>query len=803
MFKNYFKLAFRNLWKRKAFTALNIVGLSVAFGIAILLCSGALFDLSFDQFHKNIGSIYKIYTTIQTPKGAVENQSNPVPFTPAIKSEVPGIQKISRFNGGPALVTFKDKELNMSVCKVDKDFFSIFSFPAVKGNLQNPLVNKSDVVITEKGAEKLFGTIDVVGKTLFINIDDKPQPFTVSAVLKELPLQSSFQFDMAIDFENSSFFNALKDNWTSFNHEVYVQMEEGVSIEQFQKNTVAFTNLHFKGTIDNAKRDGIQADANGQYRQMRLMPFGDHHFIQFQNGIAKVNKTRTYILTGIGLLILLIACVNFVNMSIGTSVQRLREIGMRKTLGAEKKQLFFQFWGESVLVFVLAVCLGLLISNLLTEQFKTLFRIQASLSSVATPTIIIGFIISIILVTLIAGGYPAMLLSKLGTLQSLKGKLDASSNTRLRNGLIVVQFSIAILLISGTLVLRSQLQYMQDKDLGFNKEQVIAFPMNGKKNKREALQLLRNELQNKPGVLSVTAADNILGRGKDGSAYTSALGFDHKGREVHTNMLVVDYDYIETLDIALKEGRSFNRQFGDSFSLVINEAMVKELGEKDPLHATIIMDDSIKYSIVGVVKDYHFQDLQKAIQPITMFLKTDWDVNFAYVKTAPQNLSQTMDMVKAAWKKVEPNAEFMGSFLDENIDRTLRNEKVMTTVITSGAIVAIMLSCLGLFAMSLLVVAQRTKEIGVRKVIGASVASITILLSKDFLKLVGIALLIATPIAWFAMHKWLQSYVYRIDLTAWFFMVAGLLAVLIAFATISLRTVKAALMNPVKSLRTD
>jgi putative ABC transport system permease protein len=449
MFRNYFKIAMRNLWKRKAFTSLNIVGLSIAFGIAILLCSAALFDLSYDQFHKNLGSIYKIYTSIQTPKGGEENQSNPVPMTPAIKTEVPGIQKISRYNGSPALVIYNEKELNLSVSYVDKDFFSIFSFPAIKGNLQTPLVNKTDVVVTEKGAEKLFGTTDVVGKTLLINIEDQQKPFTVSAVLKDLPLQSSFQFDAAINFENNPYFSRDHDNWTSFSHDIYVQLDEHVAAEQFEKSTVAFTNLHFKNDIDNSKRDGIKADANGQYRQIRLLPYSNVHFTKFQNGIATVNKARTYMISGIALLILLIACVNFVNMSIGTSVQRLREIGMRKTLGAEKRQLFFQFWGESILIFLSAVCIGLLISSLLSEQFKTLFRIQASLTSVATPSIIISFIISIFIITLIAGGYPAMLLSKLGTLQSLKGKLDASRSNRLRNALIVVQFSIAILLISG------------------------------------------------------------------------------------------------------------------------------------------------------------------------------------------------------------------------------------------------------------------------------------------------------------------------------------------------------------------
>jgi putative ABC transport system permease protein len=804
MIKNYFKLAWRNLSKRKSFTILNVIGLSVAFGVAILLCTAALFDLSYDKFHKNAGSLYKVYTTLQSPKGPQAGSAHPVPFAPVLKSEVPGIKKITRYRSGPVTITYSTKELNMAVARVDADFFEMFSFPVLLGNQGRPLQNLTDVAITEETAAKLFNTTEAIGKTITLRIDEEDKPFTVNAVLKSLPQESSTRFDVAIRFESGGNYENNIDRWNNMNHEVYLQLQPNSTAAEFEKRSRQFSNLHYKDDIENAKRDGAKADVNGQYQQLRLLPLVDEHFVRFDNGIAKVNKARVFMIIGISLLILLIACVNFINMSIGTSVQRLREIGMRKTLGAAKAQLFFQFWGESVMVFLSSVILGALLSNLLLEQFKTLFRIQASFAAVITPAIGIGFLISFLLITFIAGGYPALLLSKLGTLQSLKGKLDVSGRNRLRNALIVVQFSIAVVLISGTLVLWSQLKYMQNKDLGFNKEQVIAFPLNGKKNGRMAVQLLRNELQNKPGIISISAADNILGRGKDGSASTSILGFEHKGRVVNTHMLVVDYDYTQTLDMQLVAGRNFDRQYGnDSLSVVINEAMAKELEEKNPLNANVMLFDSVKYSIVGVMKDYHFQGLNKKIEPITMFMKNDWGIYFAFVKAAPQNLPSTFELVKNAWKKIEPNAEFMGSFLDENIERTYREEKVMTTIITSGAIIAILLSCVGLFAISLLVVAQRTKEIGIRKVVGASVNSITILLSKEFLKLVGIALLIATPIAWLMMSKWLEEYAYRITLTPWFFAAAGVLAIVIAFVTISFRTIKAALTNPVKSLRTE
>lgn len=803
MFFNYVKLAWRNLWKRKSFTLLNIAGLTLAFGVAILLCTAALFDLSFDKFHQNGDSLYKLYITVQTPKGAQANVTQPVPLAEALKAEVPGVKKITRYGGGHYNVSYGEKELNMGIAQVDPAFFDMFTFPTIGGATQNLLKEKTDVLLTEDAAKRMFNSTDVVGQTLLVHMDGKPQPFTVKGILQSMPQQSSIRFDMAMRYENHAGYEYNKSRWDNMNHEVYVQLADNIALAQFEQRSRQFTSQHFAEAIATAKRDGAKPDAAGQFQQLRLLPYEHEHFTRYNNGMAEVSRTKDYMIIGIALLILFIACVNFVNMSIGTSVQRLREIGMRKTLGASKGQLFLQFWGESVIVFLFAVVLGIFLSSALLESFKTLFRVNASFGSVITPQIIVGFVLSVLLITLIAGGYPALLLSKLGTLQSLKGKLEVSGKNRLRNSLIVIQFTIAVLLISSTLVLQGQLDYMQHKDLGYNKEEVIAVRLNGARPERETLQLLRNELRGKPGVISVSASDNILGLGKDGSTFGSVLTFDHKDRSVRTNMLVVDYGYPETLDMKLVAGRSFDPAYGnDSNAVMINEAMAKELEESDPLSAGI-MFDSVRHSIIGVLKDYHFQGFDKSIEPITFFLKKDWELRNAYIKVEPTNLAQAMETVQAAWKKVEPKAEFLGSFLNENIGRALRQEKVMTTIITSGAVIAIVLSCVGLFAIALLVVAQRTKEIGIRKVVGAGVGNLAFLLSKDFLKLVLIALLIAIPIAWLLTSKWLETYAYRIVLTPWYFLGAGLLAVMIAFLTISYRTIKAAKANPIKSLRTE
>ena len=805
MIKNYLKIAIRNLWKNRTFTALNILGLTAAFGVAILLGMYAVFQLSYDRFHENGENIYMVYSEDSVPDGVEANISKSEPFAAALKEETTGVEKITRYVGAGVLLNHKDKQLRMSGVYVDPDFFDMFSFPIIEGDKQNPITSETSVALTKHAAQRIFGDENAIGQTVSILRDEEMVPFTVTAIVENFPETSSMGFDVVLNFKSQGYHSYERGigRWDVENHEVYMQLAQNVSLQQFEKSTKDFTQLHYKNEIDNAIRDGIQPNNNGDYRQIKLLPLTDIRFANFNQGPVIVSRTMPYLVLGIAILILFIACVNFVNMSIAKSDQRLREIGMRKTLGANNKQLFFQFWGESILVFLISTGLGILLAVLLLPQFQVLFSTRASLSALLEPSWLLILIVSFIGVTLIAGGYPAILMSRLGTLQSLKGKLEINGKNHLRNSLMVLQFSIAILLISGTLVLWDQVEFMRTKDLGFNKNQVIAFPLNGARNDQQALQLLRDDLQNNVNVLSVTASNNILGLGKDGSRSTSVLGFEYKGRGVETHMLVVDADYIETLDLTLVEGRSFRENLAsDSLSVIINEAMAKQLNEDDVLASQIDLDDAV-YSVVGVVKNFNFQELDQHIAPMSLFALPNWNLRNVYVKVAPQNLEQAYADVKAAWNRIEPNAEFQGSFLNENIDRTLRSERTMTTMIGSGSILAIILSCIGLFAMSLLIVAQRRKEIGVRKIVGASVSSITVLLTKDFLKLVIIAFVVATPIAWWAMHQWLQNYPYRINLNIWIFLGAGGIAIVIAMLTIASKTIKAATSNPVDSLRAE
>lgn len=786
------------------FTAIGIVGLSIAFGAATLLTMDSLHELSYDSFHANGDRLYQVHITWQTPKGTEVGTSQPTPFAAALASEVPGVERITRFNEEEALTIYKEKELGLDAVYVDRDFFEMFSFPMLKGAKKNVLEDLSSLVITASTSTKLFGDENPIGKTVTVLINGTNEPFIVRAVSADAPEQSSISYDIALPFEKNPEYEQTKERWNAQYHEVFLQLEELMSAKTFEENSRGFTNLHYEGAIESLKRDGALPNANGDFLQLGLLPITEMRFVSYHKGYVEISKAKVYIVLGVAFLILFIACVNFVNMSIAKSAQRLREIGMRKTLGAEKRQLFFQFWGESLIVFIISLGIGVLLSLLLKDNFQTLFRTSATLDVLWSPLIIFLALFLVLVISLIVGGYPALMLSRLTTIQSLKGKLDASGKNHLRDALIVLQFGIAILLISGTFVLNGQLDYMRNKDLGYNKEQVLSFPLNGKKDSYDTVKLLREELAGNPNILAVTASDNNLGRGKDGSQYSSVWGFDYKGKSVRTNTLVVDYDYIKTLGLQLKEGRGFdNNRESDAHAVIINERMARELGDEQPLTAQLPRTDSLSFAVIGVVKDYNFQDISKTIEPLTFFLDRESGLTYAYVKVASSNMADSFASVENAFKKIEPNAEFLGSFLDENVDRTFRREKTMAALITSGSIMAILLSCVGLFAMSMLITNQRTKEIGIRKVIGASVISVTYLLTKDFLKLVFIAFVIATPMAWWFANNWLQNYANRVDLSWHFFALSGLLALVIAVLTIGARTIKSASANPVKSLRTE
>ena len=803
MFKNYFKIAIRNLWKHKAFTVTNVIGMAIAFGTTLLLSMTAFYELSFDRFHEHKGSLYQAYLEIHRPANIDRGTNFPIPFTPALAAELPDIVHISRFGSlDTRLLRYKNKEFQYSIRTVDPDFLQMFTFPLLSGNPQTVLKDPGGIVLTQTAATAIFGNAQPVGQTVELKKDTSWQAFAVTGIAKDVPDNSSISFAGLINFENFRNYTSIKNDWNNSNHEVYLQLPPQTTQTAFEQKIIKFVHTHYDGDIKQLKTDGAQPDKEGEYIRVRLIPYTDVHFDPISNS-ANVNRFYPYLLLLISAFILFIASVNFVNLSLGRAFTRTREIGMRKVLGARRRQILLQFFGEAFIITTLSLAMGILLSYLFLPGYKTLFQQSVSTDILRSPFFIGSIGMCFIIVSLLAGGYPAWLLSTLDTVLTVKGKVSVSKNHRLRNGLMIVQFVLSGLLIICTTIVWQQLNYMRTTPLGFDKQQVLSIPVGSHINGQRALDLMRTRLAGQPGILSVSGTDINLGRGRDNSSSTSIMGFDYKGKVVHSNWLRVDFDYVQTLGLHLLKGRDFSRAYGlDSGVVLINEKMAAQLGEKDPLDAVLDIGDS-RLRVAGVVKDFHYKSLHQEIAPLTMVLMPQFGINYILVKVAPSDLPGSLRTVTSIWKSVNPKAESEISFLDENTDKQYRKEARLSKIFISGAIIAILISCMGLFAIVVLVMGQRTREIGIRKVLGASTTHILSLVTREFLQLILAAVIIASPIAWWLMHRWLQDFAYRIRIGPWVFLFSAAVALLIALFTISFQALKAAWVNPADNLKTE
>jgi putative ABC transport system permease protein len=808
MLKNYFKVAWRNLWKDRTDSFINIFGLCIAFTSALLLLLSVRYEFSFDRFHSHAKDIYHLYYQTQRQKGAELTNSMPAPLMPALKREYPGVKYGIRTMDNGTVLRYKDKKIEQNLKFTDEDFFSMFSFPILEGNAATPLHDLNDVVLRKGTAEALFGKEDPLGKTLEIQWEGGWKPFTVSAVADDFPDNSSFNYDAVVRFETVSFYPKVVTEWGSRFHDVFIQLDEKVSQGAFESQLPAFVNKYQREDIMRLKRDGVHPAIDGSLIKLSLQPLKDLHTDTRMEGGAgghvSINKSYLYLLAAIGILILAIACVNFINLSIGRSFMRSREIGLRKTLGALRGQVALQFWGEAFLVCFIAFLVSAVLTWFLLPGYKLLFAMNINRRMLGSFSIWASVLLGFLLITGIAGGYPAWLMARLNVVEVLKGKMVVSRSNRLRNILIGFQFVTTILLISCTLISWQQLHYLRNKPLGYNTSQVISVPVSGKMDPTQELQLMRTGLAAIPSVESVSGIYNNLGEGTDGSNRESVMGFDYKNREIKSEWMGVSYDFVKTLGLKLVDGRDFSPAFAtDSSAVLINEQMAGEIREKQVVGTRLPLDSAKPLTVIGVVQDFNFKSLRGKIEPLTLVLDKNFNINYILVKVKPDHLDASMEVVKSAWKTIAPRSEFKGSFLDENVNRQYKREEKLMEIFSTGAAIAISLSCMGLLAMVILIIGQRIREIGIRKILGASVGGLVMLVAKDFLILVCLATVIATPIAWYAMDQWLQSFVYRISIAWYIFAGAGLLALLIALLTVSLQAVKAAMANPANNLRSE
>ncbi len=802
MFPNFLKIAVRNLWKRKMISGINLSGLGIAMGIGLLLFLTALHEFSYDRFHAGGERIYRVYYE-SFPATGVQRQANlQVPLQPVLKDEIPELEGVTRWQTAGAAIYYKGKTFNESIRYVDPDFFRIFSFPVLKGSPADLLRDPNQAVLVKKAADRIFAGEDPMGKTLTLMQNGMQLDLTVAGILENEPDNSSLEPGILIRFEQSPQFERSKDSWDNFSHDVYIRTAPHSAQADVEKKLRSITEKYMADQIELVKNNGGQPNAAGEYVRYGLQPLSDLHFNTAVKGSA-VRKAFPIGLMVIGIFILSIACFNFVNLTIGASLARAREVGVRKVLGAAKRQIVWQFFGEALLLVGLGLGFGIVLADWLLPRYNATFNLDFDLEP--------GHLaLASALILLVAGGFggliPAIAFSRFETIKALKGLSTVHKRSGMRNGLILLQFTFSILLICCTLIVGRQLNFLRNQPLGYNAEEVISIPLSSKVNTRQTIERLRGELAGNPDVVEVSASYYNLGTGRDGSQLTSKMTFTQEGESMFAHWSPVHYGFFEALDIKMLEGRSFSREHptDTAEAVIINETLARQLGA-GPMVGKMLEITEPPRTIIGVVRDFHFKSLQEKIEPFAIVLGTDGDFrfNYAFVRVKNQNPAETLVMLENTWKTVAPGIAFNASFLDENTNRQYQGERVMARIFMIASGIAIFLSCLGLFGVVMQVVGARIKEIGVRKVLGASIGQINGLIARNFLLLVGGAMFIASPLAWLAMEQYLQIYAYRTDIPIWIFLAGGGLAGMIALVTISIQTIRAGLANPVEALRSE
>jgi putative ABC transport system permease protein len=808
MFRNYFKVALRNLWKNKGYSAINIFGLAVGLAVCLLISLYVMDELSFDRFNKNASRIYRVNADIKFGGDLQKLAVCPDPMAFAMVRDYPQIQNAVRFrNYGSSLVKKGTQNIKEErIIFTDSTLFDVFTLPMIEGNPKKALTEPNVVVITESTAKKYFGRTDVVGQTLLFDNKDN---YKITGVIKDVPENSHFNFDFFVSLAGVK--EANQNIWVSFNFNTYLLFRQDADAKAFEKK---FDEINAKYIMPQAQQlmhiSEEDFRKSGNYIKFTLTPLTAIHL--HSDRIAELAPNSdvqvVYIFSAVALFILLIACVNFMNLSTARSSNRAREVGVRKVLGTQRTALIGQFLTESVVMSLIAFVLAILLVILLLPYLNDLASKNLSLSFIRHPFLLPALIGFVLLVGLLAGSYPAFYLSAFKPIEVLKGKLSGGfKRSYLRSSLVVFQFFISIALIIATIVIYSQLQFIQNKKLGFTKEQVLVVKDAYVLDKQA--ETFKNEVLKYPEFLSGTVSGYLpVPSGRDNESLF-ADGNIQNDKAVSTQVWQVDEDYLKTLGMQMVKGRFFSKDFTtDSTGIVINETAAQLFGfGENPLGRKIteVMDvktSAVKnYTVIGVVKNFNFESLRQTIGALCMKLEPSTGKISFRLKT--DNIPQALAQVKSTWKKLVPNEPFSYSFLSEDFDRMYRSEQRSGKIFVSFAVLAILIACLGLFGLVTYAAEQRTKEIGIRKVLGASVTNIVNMLSKDFLKLIGIALLLAFPLAWWGMNKWLQDFAYRIHIDWKVFLLAGFIAILIALLTISVQAVKAALANPVKNLRTE
>jgi len=808
MIKNCLKTAFRNLLKNKGFTAINVLGLALGLATCLLIVFYVFDELSYDRFNVKADRIYRVDNDIKFGGNENSYAVSPAPMAAAFLNDLPEVEQAVRFRdrGGMQVKKGNERIMERRMIYADPAMFSVFTFPMIAGDPATALKNPRSVVINETTAKKYFNTTNVVGRTFTFN---DSLLYKITGVIKDIPKQAHFNFDFFLSMESLP--ESKNGSWLSNNFVTYILLKKGVSPKHLEVKFPALTKRYVGPQLQAAIHLTMDAlEKAGNYFRFSLIPLTDIHL--HSNRVAELgangNIQYVYIFSAIAIFILLIACVNFMNLSTARSSNRAREVGVRKVLGSPRKYLIAQFLTESILI----TLLGTLIAVFAAWAMLPLFNQMSGKELAVTPQIFgwlaPALVLIIIVIGCLAGSYPALFLSGFQPIRVLKGKLSAGfKGGWLRSFLVVFQFSISIFLIIGTLVIYNQLKYIQNKDLGFKRDQVLV--VRNVYNLGKQTKIFQQEVNKLPDVVNSTLTGFLPTEGQNNSTtFFKDHTMDSK-TALSTQVWSVDDNYIPTLGMKLVAGRNFSKLMStDSSSAIINETAARQLGFTDPLNK-ILYYPTDSYGkvikpvhVIGVVKDFNFNSLRYNVTPVVLLFEDDWGALAIKIKTA--NIPALIDQVKNKYKELAPNQQFNYSFMDADFDATYRAEQRIGTIFISFTSLAIIIACLGLFGLAAYAAEQRTKEIGIRKVLGADVSSIVGMLSKDFLRLVFISIVVASPLAWWFMQTWfLQGFAYRQNIAWWIFAAAGVTSIVIAFITISYQSIKAAVANPVNSLRSE
>ncbi len=801
MFKNDIKMALRTIQRNKGYTLINMTGLAIGIASCLLILLFVQHELSYDKFHENADRIVSVGMSANLGTNSFTIADGPAPLAEALLNDIPEVVESTRlFRTRQTYITYQEKQFKEeNFMYADPNIFDVLTLPLISGDPETVLSQPEAVVITPEIAEKYFGTLDVLGKVLK---GENDQSFKVAGIIRELPENSHVHFDFLAS--SLAYPPSKIPDWFNNGSFTYLLLDKNASFTQFQAKLPELSQKYIEPTIKEGFGMSFEKFLEtGNYFGFHATPLLDIHLhSNVDNQLEPGGDYNTVVIFGaIAVIILLVACINFTNLATARASKRANEVGVRKVVGSHKRQLVQQFLTESLFLSVVAFGIALLIVRLTLAAFNKIIDKEITMAFLGTWYMLPLLILFALGIGILAGVYPAFMLAAFRPVAVLKGKMQSGvRQRRFRNGLVVFQFFATVALFISTIVIFSQLHYMRNKNLGFERKQILV--IQNAQILGDKQQAFKTELKKNPNIL--------------GAAYAatgpfmslSAQIYRREGQDIQTNYtlinIVVDHDYMDTYRFEMKEGRFFSRENAtDKSAVILNESAVRALGLEDPVGQQLqyLNDGATSLTIIGTVKDFHLQSMNEAIRPMAMTLVGENPVRLLSIRTSPAQFDKTLSFIETQWKSFNPGQPVDYVFLDEQFDKGFRKEELSFKVFSAFAGLAIFIACLGLFGLASFMAEQKTKEIGVRKMLGATVSGIVVLLSKEYVKWLALANLLAWPLAYYAMSKWLQNFAFRINLTVWPFLIAGGTALVIALLTVSYQSIKAALAHPVSSLK--